>query len=166
MKILCVVGAALLVGAMARAACAADKPDAKDAKAVQTCMGGKGARNAEVCIGVVATPCIGPDEGAKRDREIEDCLGREKLVWDQILNDSYRAMRDGLDDDQRVKLQEMQRAWIAMRDASCHFYYDFFQGLMANPMIANCDNRETARRAIFLKGFADDMAGWVKNKRQ
>jgi hypothetical protein len=32
-------------------------------------------------------------------------------------------------------------------------------------MMANCTNRETARRAIFLMGFADDMAGWVKNKR-
>jgi hypothetical protein len=29
---------------------------------------------------------------------------------------------------------------------------------MANPMIANCLNRETARQAVFLKGFADDLA--------
>jgi hypothetical protein len=37
---------------------------------------------------------------------------------------------------------------------------------MANPMMANCDNRETARRAIFLVGFADDMATWVDGKRR
>ena len=48
---------------------------------------------------------------------------------------------------------------------ACGFYYDYFQGTMANPMIASCSNRETARRAIFLMGFTDDMAGWVKGKR-
>jgi hypothetical protein len=30
---------------------------------------------------------------------------------------------------------------------------------MANPMIAACDNRETARRAIFLRLFAKDVEG-------
>jgi hypothetical protein len=33
-----------------------------------------------------------------------------------------------------------------------------FPGTMANPMIAYCNNRETARRAIFLRIFAADIA--------
>jgi glucose/arabinose dehydrogenase len=57
-------------------------------------------------------------------------------------------------------------AWVETRDKSCAFYYDYFQGSMANPMMANCDNRETALRAIFLMGFADDMAGWTDNKKR
>ena len=36
---------------------------------------------------------------------------------------------------------------------------------MANPMMANCYNRETARRAIFLMGFADDLPKDDKDKR-
>jgi len=64
--------------------------------------------------------------------------------------------------DQQDKLREMQLSWIHTRDLACAFWYDYFQGTMANPMIANCLNRETARRAIFLRGFADDMAGWKK----
>jgi uncharacterized protein YecT (DUF1311 family) len=45
----------------------------------------------------------------------------------------------------------MQRSWINTRDLTCAFWYDYFQGTMANPMIAYCNNRETARRAIFLR---------------
>jgi uncharacterized protein YecT (DUF1311 family) len=83
-----------------------------------------------------------------------------------MLNEAFRKLRDGLDDGQRAKLIDMQRSWIEARDKTCAFYYDYFEGTMANPMIANCDNRETARRAIFLMGFADDMAGWVDKKRR
>ena len=39
------------------------------------------------------------------------------------------------------------------------FIYDYFEGSMANPMIAACQNRETGRRALFLRGFADDREG-------
>jgi uncharacterized protein YecT (DUF1311 family) len=52
----------------------------------------------------------------------------------------------------------MQRSWIHTRDLTCTFWYDYFQGTMANPMIAYCNNRETARRAIFLRVFATDIA--------
>ncbi len=160
-----ILAAAVLLVSGLDAARADDKPDPKDAQAVATCMRAHKSPNTDACIGIVANPCIGPDEGAKSSSEVMDCLTREQLVWDQMLNDSFRRMRDGLEDDQRAKLRDMQRAWIAMRDSTCNFYYDYFQGTMANPMIANCENRETARRAIFLKGFADDMATWVKSKR-
>jgi uncharacterized protein YecT (DUF1311 family) len=32
----------------------------------------------------------------------------------------------------------MQRAWIHVRDLTCTFWYDYFQGTMANLMIASC----------------------------
>ena len=59
----------------------------------------------------------------------------------------------------RVKLRIMQRAWIDSRDRSCAFYWDFFRGTMAAPMNAFCNNRETARRALFLLGFLDNAEG-------
>jgi hypothetical protein len=36
---------------------------------------------------------------------------------------------------------------------------------MANPMIAHCNNRETARRAIFLRIFAAEIADRSGNSR-
>jgi uncharacterized protein YecT (DUF1311 family) len=166
MKKAIVVMAALGVSA-ACAACADDPPDAKDLHAIQACLKGKGDadRDRESCIEVVAKPCSGPDEAAKAPSELIECLGREQLVWDQMLNQAFRELREGLDDKQRTRLRDMQRSWVDTRDRTCAFYYDYFQGSMANPMMASCTNRETARRAIFLMGFADDMAGWAKNKR-
>ena len=42
------------------------------------------------------------------------------------------------------------------RDKTCDFYWDFYQGTMATPMSADCVNRETAQRALFLLGFLND----------
>jgi uncharacterized protein YecT (DUF1311 family) len=156
--------AALVLATLA--ARADDPPDPKGAGTVQMCLKSQkpSTRAYETCIDVAYHRCIGPEENAKSSAEQVGCLRREKPVWDQLLNDAFRKLRDGLDDDQRVKLRDMQRSWVDMRDKTCAFYYDYFQGSMANPMIANCDNRETARRAIFLMGFAEDMAGWVKDK--
>jgi hypothetical protein len=74
-------------------------------------------------------------------------------------------MMNALGPDQRDKLREMQRSRIHTRDLTCAFWYDYFQGAMANPMIAYCNNRETARRAIFLRIFAADIADRSGNSR-
>jgi uncharacterized protein YecT (DUF1311 family) len=137
-------------------------PHPRDATVIQDCLMAKGlaARDREKCIDIVANPCMGPDAPAPQPpSNIIQCFGREQLVWDGIIEQVVSKLKDGgLDDDQRAKLQGMQRAWLEDRDKSCAFYHDFFQGTLANPMMANCLNRETARRAIFLKGFADEIA--------
>jgi uncharacterized protein YecT (DUF1311 family) len=157
-------GLAIVLGGAARAD---DPPDPKDLQTVQACLKAKGAsdRDREGCADVVSRACIGPDESANPPSALIECFGREQLVWDQMLNQAFRKLRDGLDDKQCTRLRDMQRSWVDTRDRTCAFYYDYFQGSMANPMMANCTNRETARRAIFLMGFADDMAGWVRDKR-
>jgi uncharacterized protein YecT (DUF1311 family) len=53
----------------------------------------------------------------------------------------------------------MQRAWIAARDRSCAFYWDYHQGTIAVPMVAYCMLRETARRVMFLRGFLEGGEG-------
>ncbi|HZQ14278.1 MAG TPA: lysozyme inhibitor LprI family protein [Pseudolabrys sp.] len=139
-------------------ALAQDKPSAKDSAAVEKCIKAKTGRHWawEQCIGIISEPCT-KDDGMP-DREVIVCEDRERAVWDDILNKSYQALTKALDEEQKVKLREMQRAWIASRDKSCGFLYDYFQGTMANPMIAACTARETARRALYLRGFADDIA--------
>lgn len=131
---------------------------------VEACVkaAGNNARALEGCIGKVSAACIGPDEASKPSHAIRACFDTEQGQWDGLLNAAYQALQKGLDPEQQVKLRDMQRSWIETRTKTCDFYYDYFQGTMANPMIANCLNRETARRAIFLRGFAEDMAGWKK----
>src|SRR5262249_24563209 len=143
---------------------AAEGPQPKDLRAGQGCLTSHDRpRKREGIVGVVADPCIG-DEGSKSPAEVIACLDRERLVWYQLLNAAYRKLRDNLDDDQRTKLREMQKSWVHTRDRTCAFYYDYFQGSMANPMIANCNNRETARRALFLIAFAEDLPNGEKGR--
>jgi uncharacterized protein YecT (DUF1311 family) len=138
---------------------AQEKPDAKDAAAIEKCMTAKTAHNWawEGCVGTVSEPCV-----KKHPKEVPSdviaCYAREQAVWDDILNKSYQSLRKALDDDQQVKLREMQRAWIASRDKNCEFLYDYFQGSMANPMMAACQSRATGMQALYLRGFADDVA--------
>jgi uncharacterized protein YecT (DUF1311 family) len=94
-----------------------------------------------------------------RSHEVIACDRREQAVWDNILNEAYRSLLAKLDETQQQKLRDMQRAWIASRDKSCSFFYDYFEGTMANPMIAACEARETGRRALFLLGFLNDAEG-------
>ena len=142
----------------------ADAPAAKDVATIEDCLRKQdkksGTQEAEeaACLMTVAKPCMGGDEASATDRRKMDWLYRERLVWDKFVNDSYKTMMNALDPDQQTKLREMQRSWIQTRDLTCTFWYDYFQGTMANPMIAYCNNRETARRAIFLRVFASDIA--------
>ena len=39
-------------------------------------------------------------------------MDRELAVWDDILNETFRRLRDKLDAEQKTKLRDMQRAWI------------------------------------------------------
>jgi uncharacterized protein YecT (DUF1311 family) len=148
---------ALFLGAPAFAQ---DKPNAKDTAAIQKCIKTKTGRNWawENCVGVVSEPCA-KNEAAMSSSEIMACYRREQAVWDNIVNETFRSLREKLDDTQQQKLREMQRAWIVSRDKSCAFFYDYFEGSMANTMIAACEARETGRRALFLLGFLDDAEG-------
>lgn len=135
----------------------ADAPKAKDVETIQACLRGKDTDpEEEACIGIIARPCIG-DEGARAPSEVIACFDREERVWDQLLTTAYRELNDSLANEQRDKLRDMQHSWLDTRERTCAFYYQYFQGSMANPMMANCRNRETARRALFLIGFADDL---------
>lgn len=153
--------AALLMGAvlaLAPTPSRAEKPDAADSAKVQSCIKSAAGRERERCIGVVADPCADDDKAQSTADQVA-CAAREFAVWDDILNETFRRLRDKLDAKQKIKLRDMQRAWIDSRKRSCDFYWDFFQGTMASPMSAFCENRETARRALFLLGFLDNAEG-------
>jgi uncharacterized protein YecT (DUF1311 family) len=136
---------------------------ADDSKVLQYCVktaapAGKPMEAAESCIGTLSQPCLDADK-TKSTAGVNACNERERAVWHEILNESYRRLRAKLDADQQGKLRYMQRAWIASRDATCNFYWDYYQGTMASPMSASCVNQETAWRASFLLGLLLDAEG-------
>jgi len=149
----------VLAALAASPALAKDKPDARAAAAIQDCVKSKSATGmGETCIGIVSGPCL--DKAADPSTAgMVACVARERAVWDDILNETYNRLRAKLDDKQQQKLRDMQRAWIAARDATCGFYWDFYQGTMASPMSAGCVNKETAERALFLLGFLNEAEG-------
>lgn len=101
---------------------------------------------------LVAEPCTQTAEG-KSNLGTADCYRVEQAIWDTLLNENFKALRDDLDDKHKSKLREMQRAWVADRDMTCQFYSHRVGGSMAAPMTAACLARETARRALLLDFF-------------
>src|SRR5262249_11509982 len=103
------------------------KPSPRDATAVQHCLKSSRGKelNGERCIGVVADPCL---KQAKSTADSNACADRELAVWDGMLNETYRRLAEHLDDDQKTKAREMQRAWIESRNKTCDFYWDYYQG--------------------------------------
>ena len=150
---------AAVVALSAIPALAQDKPTAKDSAAIEKCIKAKTGRHWawEKCIGLISEPCS-KDELSVPPSQVVACYSREQAVWDDILNKSYQLLRERLDEEQVGKLRDMQRAWITSRDKTCGFLYDYFQGTMANPMIAACVSRATGLQALYLRGFADDVA--------
>ncbi|HEY4143236.1 MAG TPA: lysozyme inhibitor LprI family protein [Pseudolabrys sp.] len=140
-------------------AVAQDKPAAKDSAAIEQCVKAKTGRHWdwEKCIGLISEPCS-KNEGAMKPQEVTACADRERAVWDDMLNASFRLLTAKLDEGQVSKLRDMQRAWMTSRDKTCGFIYDYFEGSMASPMIAHCLSRATGMQALFLRGFADDVA--------
>jgi uncharacterized protein YecT (DUF1311 family) len=168
MKRWTMVGAPLLLAAALTLSGAlsarAEAADAKDAAIINSCLAELrktdfGPEKYEAaCLLKIADPCMGNDPASVSDGRQIECLDRERLVWDKIVNDSYKSVMNAIEPDQAKKLREVQKAWIHSRDVTCAFFYDYFQGSMAYPMIASCNNRETARRALYLWTFAIDVS--------
>jgi uncharacterized protein YecT (DUF1311 family) len=156
-RLLALAAALAVAGFPATAAQAQAKVRAQDSARIQDCVKTKGPDEAkwESCIGIVAEPCLA-DDRIRSTADQTACADREQAVWDDILNETFRRLREKLDDAQKDKLRDMQRAWIASREKTCAFYWDYFQGTMATPMSAMCVTRETGRRALFLLGFLTD----------
>ena len=144
----------MLGGGLLPAAAQTKETSARDVAVIQSCLKSK-PQAQDSCIGIIADPCLEKDE-TRSTADKNACTDRELAVWDDMLNDTFRRLRDKLDDQQKTKLRDMQRAWIAYKEKTCAFYWDYYQGTMASPMSSYCVTKETARRALFLGGFLED----------
>jgi uncharacterized protein YecT (DUF1311 family) len=90
------------------------------------------------------------------------CLDRERAVWDGWLNTVYQQLyaRLAVEDaqtpsyapDQASALLQMQRAWIAFRDARCAYEASQWGGgTGAGPASVSCHLDATARQMLYLQ---------------
>ncbi|MBX3520608.1 MAG: DUF1311 domain-containing protein [Xanthobacteraceae bacterium] len=131
---------------------AQEKLSADDSRAIQDCIKTKESSNKESpesCIGAVANACLDTPEGQSTVGQAS-CYRREQLVWDDILNETYRRLQGQLEGKLKTQLRDIQRVWIESRKQQCGFYRDVIQGTLAVPLGASCFNAETARRALYL----------------
>ena len=125
-----------------------------DADAVQSCFAEAGpGETAPLCIGKAADACLAG--GSETTVAIVNCIQKETVIWDQILNTEYQAVRGALkaqDPALGDVLRGAQRAWIAYRDAECGLEFERWGGgTIRHIVIANCMMLETAERAIELR---------------
>jgi len=129
---------------------AQEKLRAEDSHAIQSCIKEKEAKEgADRCIGIIANPCLDTPEGQSTHGQA-GCYRREHLVWDDILNETYRRLQGSFEGKLKTQLRDVQRTWLEARKLQCGFYVDVIQGSLAIPTSASCMNSETARRAIYL----------------
>ena len=89
--------AAILValGLFGAPALAQDKPAAKDSAAIEKCIKTKTGRHWawEKCIGLISERCS-KNEASMTPSQVIACADRERAVWDDVLNTSFRQLSE------------------------------------------------------------------------
>jgi uncharacterized protein YecT (DUF1311 family) len=116
------------------------------------------------CIGQGAQVCAATEAG-KSTVGLGYCYGAEWTDWDDRLNAAYRALQPGQAElaqdnaafnsnipDAVDALRDMQRNWIAYRDAACRWeVVQWSGGTGGGPASAACMMRLTALQTLLLK---------------
>lgn len=142
-----------------------------DADLIGTCLDQQAdeAGHPETCIGQAAAQCMEADGGSTTPG-MGACLAAERDVWDARLNATFTEVLDRArqadalmaesDPDfatQEASLRDMQRHWIAFRDAACTFERSrWTNGSMAGPAATGCSMRLTGQQAIWLEEFLQE----------
>lgn len=122
------------------------------------------ARGADDCIGRAAAACTEQPD-AYTTVGFGFCFGSERDWWDARLNEVYGVLMTrekkidaemeeiGATVQKRAPaLRDMQRAWIAFRDAACAYEYaQWGGGTGGGPAHATCAMRLTAEQTLALQ---------------
>lgn len=128
----------------------------------------------EACIGLAANRCQS-EKGGATTWGISECLQQEADLWDARLNAAYSELMahaqrmdtsnkaaDGdasAPDDLSESLKNMQLEWIEYRDAACSYAYGRWgNGSMRSIGGGSCQLRLTARQALWLQGYLDEIS--------
>ncbi|MGI4745594.1 MAG: lysozyme inhibitor LprI family protein [Janthinobacterium lividum] len=88
--------------------------------------------------------------------DITSCINARTEIWDQRLNQAYKALTAMLAEEPSTKnrvapLQSAQRAWVKYRDAN-RAYYNAQEGTIRSVDVSQSMQRMTQDRAIELQG--------------
>jgi uncharacterized protein YecT (DUF1311 family) len=97
-------------------------------------------------------PCKGLDLAITAD--LRDCLARQFKAADESLNSTYKNLMAKIDDEQKRRLRESQRAWIKQKESKCAKAGEEMKGGTMEPiMIADCHLQMTEQRVSYLKSY-------------
>lgn len=85
------------------------------------------------------------------------CINAEVAVQDKILNENYKKAMGVLNDENKKILKDIQRKWVAYKEAKCAFYPP--QGTIHRLDAADCYLQMTKERAAELAYVASEFEG-------
>jgi len=125
---------------------------------------------AAACIGQAANDCMEATPGGFSTVGMNGCLEAELIWWDTALNDAYGQLKSleteleakldqpDLAPRPSVALTDMQRTWIAYRDARCLYAASQWSGgTGAGPAHLSCSLQVTAEQTLFLDARLRDL---------
>ena len=150
--ILCFIAAAGFAGPLRAEENNPAEPTDSDRSVVAACIAKAGEEGASAlrCVGAVSDPCLA-EPGNDNTVMMAACLEREAAIWDERLNDDYKALLAGLEGEAKDKLKVGQKAWLTVRDTTCEVESDFWLGGTGfGGAVAGCMLRETGVRDLSL----------------
>lgn len=128
----------------------------------------RGLAEQRMCIGASADVCITGTPAGSTTLGMGFCIHEEMKFWDARLNDTYRTLRakeretdadmagDRGAPSRAETLRDMQRTWIAFRDATCAYERSQWgSGTGGGPAQVSCLMRLTAEQALYLDGMLE-----------
>ena len=85
------------------------------------------------------------------------CINAEFAIQDKILNENYKKVMGVLTEENRKILKDVQRKWIAYKEAKCAFYPK--QGTIHRLDAADCYLQVTKERATELADIVSEFEG-------
>ena len=140
-------------------------------QATDACIADRGHEGAaEQCIGESANLCMERTDGGQSTAGMVACMGAELEAWDKRLNTAYAELmvREKAEDKemadlgsaapkQSPALLDMQRKWIAYRDARCDYIgAQWGGGSGTGPAVQGCHMMMTGKQALFLQQMLTD----------
>ena len=84
---------------------------------------------------------------------MQECIAAELTVQDKRLNTAYASLLKAITEKRKTQLRDVQRKWIAFRDANCAYYDDGSLGQAAHLAADECVLTATAARAFELENL-------------
>ena len=85
------------------------------------------------------------------------CIDAEFAIQDKLLNQNYKKAMSVLNDENKKKLKDIQRKWVAYKEAKCPFVPPM--GTLYAVTAADCYLQMTKERARELANLVEDFEG-------